>query len=217
MTNTKNNDSLEFAVITGCLRIAKESIFTGTNNFVSDTISDTQLNEYFCSIQREVDCLLADTNLTSYASELRKWYNGYHFGALDFKKSVKAWLIETAAKEDRKILFAALWEGNAKLLTELISDLLFDTISYHDYAESFYHAFLIGLFSNAGYRIESNYENRLGRSDIVIKDRKNRRAVVPEAKRAYYEKQLESECDKALAQIAKSNTQKRWNMMDIRM
>ncbi len=134
-----------------------------------------------------------------------------------FKKSVKAWLIETAAKEDRKILFAALWEGNAKLLTELISDLLFDTISYHDYAESFYHAFLIGLFSNAGYRIESNYENRLRRSDIVIKDRKNRRAVVPEAKRAYYENQLESECDKALAQIAKSNTQKRWNMMDIRM
>ncbi len=134
-----------------------------------------------------------------------------------FKKSVKAWLIETAAKEDRKILFAALWEGNAKLLTELISDLLFDTISYHDYAESFYHAFLIGLFSNAGYRIESNYENGPRRSDIVIKDRKNRRAVVPEAKRAYYENQLESECDKALAQIAKSNTQKRWNMMDIRM
>ncbi|MEH2950031.1 hypothetical protein [Sporofaciens sp. JLR.KK001] len=65
--------------------------------------------------------------------------------------------------------------------------------------------------------MESNYENRLRRSDIVIKDRKNRRAVVPEAKRAYYETQLESECDKALAQIAKSNTQKRWNMMDIRM
>lgn len=134
-----------------------------------------------------------------------------------FKKSVKAWLIETAAKEDRKNLFAALWDGNAKLLTELISDLLFDTISYHDYTESFYHAFLIGLFSNAGYRIESNYENGPRRSDIVIKDRKNRRAVVLEAKRAYYENQLESECDKALAQIAKSNTQKRWNMMDIRM
>ena len=43
----KDNDSLELAVITGCLRIAKESIFTGTNKFVSDTISDTQLNEYF--------------------------------------------------------------------------------------------------------------------------------------------------------------------------
>lgn len=317
----KANNSLEFAVITGCLRIAKESIFTGTNNFVSDTISDTQLNEYFGFTQREVDCLLADTNLTSYASELREWYDGYHFGDFDvycpwdvmnhvqnlllnpdskpknfwkntsdnaiirsflrrtdfdindkyetllaggyiiesiednltydilasseenlwsllyltgyltrvrpetlpdlcllpgqcalkipnaevlgiFKKSVKAWLIETAAKEDRKNLFAALWDGNAKLLTELISDLLFDTISYHDYAESFYHAFLIGLFSNAGYRIESNYENGLGRSDIVIKDRKNRRAVVLEAKRAYYENQLESECDKALAQIA---------------
>ncbi len=316
----KDNNSLEFAVITGCLQIAKESIFTGTNNFVSDTISDTQLNEYFGFTQNEVGRLLADTGLAPYAEEIREWYDGYHFGDFDvycpwdvmnhvqnlllnpdskpknfwentsdnsiirtflkrtdfdindkfetllagkyivepveenltydvlesseenlwsllyltgyltrlrtdeipglqllpgqyalkvpnkevlgiFKKSVKAWLMETTAQKDRNELFAALWDENAQRLTELISDLLFDTISYHDYAESFYHAFLTGLFSNAGYRVESNYENGLGRSDLVVKDRRNRRAVVLEAKRTYYENQMENACEEALSQI----------------
>ena len=316
----KDNNSLEFAVITGCLQIAKESIFTGTNNFVSDTISDTQLNEYFGFTQDEVNRLLADTGLAPYAEEVREWYDGYHFGDFDvycpwdvmnhvqnlllnpdskpknfwentsdnsiirtflkrtdfdindkfetllagkhivehveenltydvlesseenlwsllyltgyltrlrpdeipglqllpgqyalkvpnkevlgiFKKSVKAWLMETTAQKDRNELFAALWDENAQRLTELISDLLFDTISYHDYAESFYHAFLTGLFSNAGYRVESNYENGLGRSDLVVKDRRNRRAVVLEAKRTYYEDQMENACEEALSQI----------------
>ncbi len=316
----KDNNSLEFAVITGCLQIAKESIFTGTNNFVSDTISDTQLNECFGFTQDEVNRLLADTGLAPYAEEVREWYDGYHFGDFDvycpwdvmnhvqnlllnpdskpknfwentsdnsiirtflkrtdfdindkfetllagkhivehveenltydvlesseenlwsllyltgyltrlrpdeipglqllpgqyalkvpnkevlgiFKKSVKAWLMETTAQKDRNELFAALWDENAQRLTELISDLLFDTISYHDYAESFYHAFLTGLFSNAGYRVESNYENGLGRSDLVVKDRRNRRAVVMEAKRTYYEDQMENACEEALSQI----------------
>jgi hypothetical protein len=316
----KDNNSLEFAVITGCLQIAKESIFTGTNNFVSDTISDTQLNESFGFTQDEVNRLLADTGLAPYAEEIREWYDGYHFGDFDvycpwdvmnhvqnlllnpdskpknfwentsdnsiirtflkrtdfdindkfetllageyivepieenltydvlesseenlwsllyltgyltrlrpdeipglrllpgqyalkvpnkevlriFKKSVKAWLMETTAQKDRNELFAALWDENAQRLTELISDLLFDTISYHDYAESFYHAFLTGLFSNAGYRVESNYENGLGRSDLVVKDRRNRRAVVLEAKRTYHEDQMENACEEALSQI----------------
>lgn len=65
------------------LTIAKESIFTGTNNFVSDTISDTQLNEYFGFTQDEVNRLLADTGLTPYAAEIKEWYNGYHFGDFD--------------------------------------------------------------------------------------------------------------------------------------
>lgn len=53
-------------------------------------------------------------------------------------------------------------------LTTIISNLLFNTISYHDYAESFYYAFLAGLMSKDRYKIESNYENGLGRSDILI-------------------------------------------------
>lgn len=118
-----------------------------------------------------------------------------------FKKSVKAWFVEMTAEKDRRELFAALWDGNAEKLTSLISELLFGTISYHDYAESFYHAFITGLFSNAGYRVESNYENGLGRSDFVVKDRRNRRAVILEAKRAGYEEELEKECEEGLMQI----------------
>jgi len=79
----KDNGSLKFAVLTGCLRIAKESIFTGTNNFVSDTISDTRLNEYFGFTQKEVDRLLGDTGLISHGAEMKEWYDGYHFGAFD--------------------------------------------------------------------------------------------------------------------------------------
>lgn len=76
----KDNKSLKMAVITGCLRIAKESIFTGTNNFVPDTISDTRLDEYFGFTQKEVEKLLEDTSLTSHAAEIKEWYYGYNFG-----------------------------------------------------------------------------------------------------------------------------------------
>ena len=76
----KDNDALRFAVITGCLRIAKESIFTGTNNFVSDTISSSHLNEYFGFTQEEVDQILIDADQTDHAEDVKAWYHGYHFG-----------------------------------------------------------------------------------------------------------------------------------------
>ena len=60
-TALKDNPALQLAVVTGCLRIAKESIFTGINNFVSDTITSSRLNEYFGFTQAEVDQLLQDT------------------------------------------------------------------------------------------------------------------------------------------------------------
>ena len=67
ITALKDNPSLCFAVITGCLRISKESIFTGTNNFVSDTITDSHLDEYFGFTQKDVDQLLADTDAQDHA------------------------------------------------------------------------------------------------------------------------------------------------------
>lgn len=82
-TALKDNSSLRFAVITGCLKIAKESIFTGTNNFVSDTISGSRLDEYFGFTQYEVEKLLKDTELESHADDIRDWYDGYHFGEVD--------------------------------------------------------------------------------------------------------------------------------------
>ena len=70
MQAMKDNSALQLAVITGCLRIAKESIFTGTNNFVSDTITSSRLNEYFGFTQAEVDKLLEDTGLTDHAKDI---------------------------------------------------------------------------------------------------------------------------------------------------
>lgn len=118
-----------------------------------------------------------------------------------FRNSSVEWLREKLLENDRRILFETLWEGLDEKLTEMLSDLLFDTISFHDYAESFYHAFVTGLVAGAGYIVESNYENGMGRSDIVIKDRRNRRAVVIEAKVAVSEEGLEKACREALHQI----------------
>ena len=77
------HQALRFAVVTGCLKIAKESIFTGTNNFVSDTTTNSRLNEYFGFVQSEVDQLLKDADLTEQAENIKKWYDGYHFGDFD--------------------------------------------------------------------------------------------------------------------------------------
>ncbi len=320
-TALKDNKFLQFAVFTGCLRISKESIFTGVNNFTTDTISDNRYNEFFGFTEKEVTELLEAAGHGELLETIRKWYDGYRFGNLEiycpwdvlnyvtklltentvkpenfwehtsdnavigaflertefdvtekfetlldggyikeiiatnltydflasseenlwsllyltgyltkvkkeelnagdileenqtalkipneevkdiFRKSVAEWFIRKAAKRDRKELFEALWNGNEEKLTMLLSDLLFDTISYHDYAESYYHAFLTGLMSSAGYIVESNYENGLGRSDVVIKDRSQRRAVVIETKIADAEEGLQRGCEEALRQI----------------
>ena len=83
MQALKDNQALRFAAVTGCLKIAKESIFTGTNNFVSDTITNSRLSEYFGFVQSEVDQLLKDADLTEQAENIKKWYDGYHFGDFD--------------------------------------------------------------------------------------------------------------------------------------
>jgi hypothetical protein len=108
------------------------------------------------------------------------------------------WSDQKAIASDRSELFRALWTGDADELTRQLSDLLFDTNSYHDYRESFYHAFLAGLFASSGYIVESNNENSLGRSDIVIKDRKNCQAIVMEAKHSGAESTIDKDCDTVL-------------------
>lgn len=316
MSVLKDNSALNFAVVTGCLQIVKESIFTGTNNFVSDTISDSRLEEYFGFTQADVNCILQDTGLTGHTDEIKKWYDGYRFGNCNvycpwdvmnhvknlllnpstppasywehtshndiiyqfistteadindkfetllsggyiiepnltydilhfsekniwtllyftgyltrmrpedipetpasgnfaltipnmeiqglFKKSVNEWFLAKTEASDRSELFDSLWKGDTERLQDCINDTLFDTISYHDYQENFYHAFLAGLLAGTGYKVESNYENGLGRSDIVIKDRRNRRAAVIETKITDSERHMASACDKALKQI----------------
>lgn len=327
----KDNQALQFAYITGCLKISKESIFTGTNNFVSDTISGERFNEYFGFTKDEVDQLLKDTNFLNHSEQVRSWYDGYHFGKIDvycpwdvlcyvnklmfepdakpenfwentshndiireflgrqefdvtdkfemllsgkeikvkveenltydnltaseenlwsvlyltgyltssdiknetkdsytylkipnkevkdiFKKSVLQWFNETTTESDRTRLFQIMWAGKEEELTNMISDLLFMTISYHDYEESFYHAFLTGLFSYAGYVVESNKENGLGRSDIVIKDKKNRRAVIFECKIAKTYDKMKEKCEEALQQIETMQYAKKIQMQGYR-
>ena len=312
----KDNTALKFSVITGCLRISKESIFTGTNNFVADTIADERFSNYFGFTNEEVQRLLEDTGNIKYQGQLKKWYDGYCFGKTEiycpwdvlcylnklafesesepenfwentshndiirtflscegmdvtdsferllagetieveitdnltyenltdseenlwsvlyltgyltkdnrqplqgkskvflkipnaeimdiFRKSVVRWFDERIAVRDRSSLFKALWNEDVSSLSGLISDLLFETISYHDYAESFYHAFLAGLFTNAGYIVESNYESGLGRPDLVIKNKKKRQAVIIEIKIADSMQSLQKSAEKAMDQI----------------
>lgn len=323
----KTNPFLKFAVVTGCLRIAKESIFTGTNNFVSDTISGERFNEYFGFTEKDVRKLLQDTGFEDHADEIKCWYDGYHFGNIDiycpwdvlnhvnaiqdnpeispksywedtshngilrtfieianngrrpeldvndkfetllaggyveesieenlsydtlhssesnlwsllyltgyltrvspaelpggvyngndklllkipneeirnlFRKTVTKWFEESVAVIDRSELFQAMWQGDEQKATEIISDLLFNTISYHDYKEDFYHAFVAGIFTGGGYIVKSNREQGYGRTDIVVRDRSRKRVLIIEAKHADDEKHLEAACRNAVAQI----------------
>ena len=315
MQAMKDNSALQLAVITGCLRIAKESIFTGTNNFVSDTITSSRLNEYFGFTQAEVDKLLEDTGLTDHAEDLKAWYDGYHFGEFDiycpwdvmnylqdlqfdpskkpvsnwkntsdnaiirsfidysgpsiskklelllsggyivqtieedltydylhssednlwsilyltgyltrvreipasdgalaltipnaevqeiFRSTIQKWFKDSSQTWNRQAMFQALWAGNSETLTKEIGKLLRKTISYHDYKEDFYHAFLAGILASFHYSVESNREHGEGRSDIVLYDEENSRVVIFEAKVAKSPEELPAACDAALRQI----------------
>ena len=79
----KTNDSLYFAVLTGCLRISKESIFTGLNNPKVHTISDVRYDEYFGFTNADVDELLEFYGLSAYKDTIKDWYDGYRFGDRD--------------------------------------------------------------------------------------------------------------------------------------
>ena len=319
MQALKDNQALRFAIITGCLKIAKESIFTGTNNFVSDTIANSRLNEYFGFVQKEVDQLLKDADLMERADCMKEWYDGYHFGDFDvycpwdvmnyllelqhnpkakpisywkntsdnaiirsfidyagsnitkkleilmsggcivqrvdenltydylhssednlwsmlyltgyltrareddykdeipegmvafmipnaeikeiFETTVIKWFDDSAKKWNRNALFDAVWNGDSNGITKEMNALLRRTISYHDYREDFYHAFLAGIFAGAGYMVDFNKEHGEGRSDVVVYDSINGRVAIFEAKYTKVLTNLEAECDIALQQI----------------
>ena len=257
----KSNSSLAFAVLTGCLRISKESIFTGLNNFDVRTISDVQFDECFGLTDAEVQQMMDDYQLNAYYMEAKEWYDGYVFGrkyvycpwtkivdhtaepfdywinsssnsiireflskreydvsekferllqgeaileelsenltydeVMDsesniwsllyasgyltkdlyrdssfagrkkcflkipnreiedvFEETIRKWTTDTIKSSDRTSFFQPFWEKDDKKLSQILSDLLFTTISYHDYSKSFYHAILVGLLSKAGY------------------------------------------------------------------
>lgn len=321
-TSLKTNDYLKFAVITGCLRIPKESIFTGVNNFASYSVLDDRFSQYFGFTANEVDQLLSDFHLSDKAGTIREWYDGYLFGktnvycpwdvvnyvsdllydpetppqnywentsgndaiqaffdmpdinvsdkfetllnggtiyqtvtnALTYDQAYESednlWSIllmtgyvtvaktglqrasckQVSGQVDLKIpnreisnifqtavvdhfkqsvdqtkireLMQALWNGEPEKASQILSDLLWNTISYMDYSEDYYHAFLTGIFvGRGGYSVQSNKEQGLGRPDIDLRDRPNRRAIIIEAKRAESEERMSYWCDAALEQI----------------
>ena len=118
-----------------------------------------------------------------------------------FETTVMKWFSDSAKTWSRQILFDAVWKNDCELLTQEMNKLLRKTISYHDYKEDFYHAFLAGIFAGAGYSVESNKEHGEGRSDIVVSDIVNGRVAVFEVKKSNALADLVSDCEAALAQI----------------
>ena len=324
----KDNTYIKIAVLTGCLKIAEESIFTGLNNLSVKTITDTDYEECFGFTSEEINRLLADTKLLAHQPIFKEWYDGYIFGNKEvycpwdvlnyvdelqknpyqlpmnywantssneaikkflqsnfdvtkdfeillgggvvekkinpnitygnltkdetnlwsvlymtgyltilsgslprmtssdpnevkgmfelpfklklpnkeirmlFEETVVAWFKEKILADNRKELFEALWNGDSTKLAGIISRYLRSTISYHDYSEQFYHAFLTGLFSGVNnVSVRSNLEVGEGRADVIVKNEYTNQAVVIELKITDSPKKAPAKCDEALQQI----------------
>lgn len=105
----KTNDSLSFAVLTGCLRVSKESIFTGLNNFKILSITDTRFDEQFGFTDTEVRKLLLDYHLEDRFDEVKEWYDGYRFGNADVYCPWDVINFVDRAKDDREAEPEAYW------------------------------------------------------------------------------------------------------------
>ena len=316
----KTNPYLEKSVITGCLRISKESIFTGLNNLETDSVLHTRYGDSFGFTQEEVEELLAYYSLNEQLDEVKKWYDGYLFnefeiynpwsilkyvndrkdhvtefalpywsntssnsivremvgkadedakvdletlingGAIEkqvheditygdihqsqdnlwiflfftgylkkvgerkdvtgeklyltmkipntevktiYRESISYWFEQRMKETDRSPLKQALEAGDCEAAENFINEQLFRAISYYDYAENFYHGFMMGLLVNiGGYRVKSNRESGTGRPDIVMTESKYRgRAMILELKISDTMQGMEKKCREGLAQI----------------
>ena len=313
----KTNDYLKFGVVTGCLRITKESIFTGVNNFSSYSVLDEDFSEYFGFTDDEVKQMLEEAGMPEKEELIRSWYDGYVFGnsyvycpwdvvsyvaallrrpnatpenywkntsgngilrafidstqftitdkfetlmngetirqtitqeltydaLYDSEENLWSVLVMTGyltkadpmdqSKEDVELripnreissifqdtvvahfrrglnrdlqreMVQAFWNEDEEGASEKLSDFLWQTISYNDYHEDYYHAFLAGIFVGLGYAVESNKEHGTGRPDILLKDKMNRRALIIEAKVAKAESDMDKMKQEAVDQIGK--------------
>ena len=320
----KTNPYLEKGVITGCLRISKESIFTGLNNLENDSVLRTRYADSFGFTEAEVEAMLAYYGLQQELAEVKEWYDGYLFanteiynpwsilkyvndrkdhvtafalpywsntssnsivremvgeademakadletlindGTIEkpvheditygdihqsqdnlwnflfftgylkkiserkdesgetlylsmaipnteiktiYKNSIAYWFEQRMKETDRSPLKHALETGDCKAAEDFINSQLADTISYYDYAENFYHGFMLGILTNiGGYRVKSNRESGNGRPDIVMTESKFRgRAMILELKVSETISGMEKKCEEGLAQIEKGN------------
>ncbi len=119
----KTNDSLEFAVITGCLRISKESIFTGLNNLTVNSVRSEKFGEYFGFTQEETEQMLKDYGLPDKVDEVKEWYDGYLFGDVEVYNpwSVTKYVYEHEMKHDK--LPEPYWSNTSS--NSIIKDLIY--------------------------------------------------------------------------------------------
>ena len=317
----KTNPYLERGVITGCLRISRESIFTGLNNLNVHSMLSGHFSSRFGFTEEEVQELLAYYDLSEKYGELRDWYDGYLFGRTEiynpwsivnyvyeagsenylpkpywsntssnriirelveeadeetrselevlmnggfiekpvreeitygdihesrdnlwnflfftgylkvknqrqegeniylqmsipnreiksiYRQSILIWFDRKISSTDRSPLIKALEEGDCRTAENFISEQLLDTISYFDYAESYYHGFLAGLLKGAGpYEVVSNRESGTGRPDLILREKKFMgKAMVLELKTAERFSDMEAKCEEAMQQIEDRN------------
>ena len=314
----KTNPYLEKGVITGCLRISKESVFTGLNNLENDSVLHTRYADSFGFTEDEVKAMLAYYDLAAELPEVKRWYDGYLFNETEiynpwsilkyvndrkdkvtkfalpywsntssnsivremvgeadadakcdletlinggtiekqvheditygdihqsqdnlwnflfftgylkkvgeqkegnnlklemkipnieiatiYENSISYWFEQRIKQTDRSPLKHALETGDCEAAENFINEQLFQTISYYDYAENFYHGFMAGLLVNiGGYRVKSNRESGNGRPDIVMTESKFRgRAMILELKISDTIQGMEKKCEEALAQM----------------
>ena len=306
----KTNDALEKGIMTGCLRISKESIFTGLNNFTSYSILNNIGNEYFGFNENEVKQLLEDYQLSSYMDEVKEWYDGYLFGNIEiynpwstlmyvdkkshfssykptsfwantsgndlvvnyiqngsdelheeFEQLIQGQSLEKYIKPEltyremdninniysfllltgylrviedlgenkyklvipnkevyeiykqsfmsyfedytfvrKENLYQCLVKEDVDQANEILGDILSRSISYFDNQESFYHGFLVGLFS--GKKIKSNREAMHGRFDLCILPKQIfQTALILECKHSKSVKELVSDAKEGAKQI----------------
>lgn len=318
----KTNINLEFAVITGCLRISRESIFAGLNNLDIYSIMSPRYADAFGFTESEVKEMLSFYDLGDKFSEVKNWYDGYQFGKMDiynpwsiinyvnvaladreappnpywsntssnsiikelvenadsemrqeienliaggtlrkpvheditydsiyesqdnlwnflyftgylkagkgsfeddtqymelmipnrevraiYKRTILTWFDKKIRNLERAKLIQALEDGDCELFERLVSEQLLDTISFFDYAENYYHGFLVGLLKGAGkYLVTSNRESGTGRPDLILKTPSVRGgAIILELKVSDTFQGMEQECQRALKQIEEAD------------
>ena len=318
----KTNPNLHFAVITGCLRITKESIFTGLNNLESISIMDKNYDEYFGFTPNDIDQILQDYQISSKKELLCQWYDGYSFGNTDiynpwsiinyvkellsdkdapprpywsntssnsiirsliekadasvraeiedliagnsiekpvhedityedvydsmdnlwnflfftgyltktgqdfrddeiyvslripnkevrqiYKTKITGWFREEIGQKDLNTIYRDMLEGNTTGFQTELTELLQETISFYDNAESFYHGFMIGMLGHLRTHIvKSNREAGDGRYDILVRSPDIRQSVIlMELKAAKDYTSLQKEAEEGLKQIEKNN------------
>jgi hypothetical protein len=98
---------------------------------------------------------------------------------------------------------AAMWNQDEETASRTLSAILWDSISYFDYGEAYYHGMLNGIFTSRGFAMDSNDEAGLGRLDLRVRDRRNRRVLLMECKRSARADDMDRDCDEAISQIWK--------------